>query len=115
MPRAQLLQDTNNPDLLREIDEAVARYREERRLEEDDEDEPELEDPEDSGDLSAPGQLTGRVPRIHRPPVRYHPSPSNHVRCVPEPSDSWYYEGELDMDLGRIEIELTEMDYHLLR
>ena len=41
VPRAQLLLDSNNPALLREIDEAVERYKEEKRLDEDDEDEPE--------------------------------------------------------------------------
>ena len=114
MPRAQLLQDTNNPDLLREIDEAVARYRDEKRLEEDDEDEPELADPENSDDDSEPAQLTGRVPRVHRPPIRYSPSTSNHVQCEPEHADFLYYEDELGIELGRIEIVLTEVDYHLL-
>ena len=74
VPRAQLLQDTNNLALLIEIDEAAARYREEKRLADDDEDEPELDDPDDHDDPSAPELLTGRVPRIHRPPVRYNPA-----------------------------------------
>ena len=115
VPRAQLLQDTNNPDLLREIDEAVARYRDEKRLEEDDEDEPELADPEDSDDDSEPEQLTGRVPRVHRPPIRYTPSTSNRVQCEPEHADFLYFEDELGIELGRIEIVLTEVDYHLLQ
>lgn len=115
VPRAQLLQDTNHPDLFREIDEAVERYREEKRLEDDDDDELEPEDPEDSGDPSEPEQLTGRVPRIHRPPVRYNPSANNSKRCVLELSysDSLYYESELHMELDRTEIELTEIDYCL--
>ena len=83
VPRAQLLQDTNNSALLLEIDEAVARYRElEKLLAEDDEDEPEPEEPDGPDDPSEPKQLTGRVPRIHRPPVRYNPSAGTTVRCV---------------------------------
>ena len=112
-----MLQDTNNLALLVEIDEAVARYREEKRLAEDDEDEPESEDPEDLDDPSEPEQLTGRVPRIHRPPIRYNQSAGNTVRCVLELpcSDSLYFESELGIELGWIEIELTEIDYNLLQ
>ena len=96
VPRGQLLQDTNNPDLLREIEEAVARYRDEKRLEEDDEDEPELANPEDSDDDSKPEQLTGRVPRVHRPPIRYTPSTSNRVQCEPGNTDFLNFEDGLD-------------------
>ena len=52
---------------------------EEKRLEEDDEDEPELVDPEDSDDPSEPAQLTGRVPRVH-------PSSSRPLYCVDQQS-----------------------------
>ena len=116
VPRAQLLQDTNNPELLREIDEAVARYRDEKLLAADDEDEPEPEEHDDTDDLSEPEQLTGRVPRIHRPPVRYTPSASSTTHCILELSydDSPYFENELDMELELLEIELSDLDYNLL-
>ena len=116
VPRAQLLQDTNNPELLREIDEAVARYREEKLLAADDGDEPELEEPEDTDDPSEPEQLTGRVPRIHRPPVRYNPSIGATAHCVLELSyeDSLYFQSELDVELDFLSIELSELDFDLL-
>ena len=72
-------------DILHEADEAVAHYREEKQLEDDDENQSEPEYSEDSrGDSSEPEQLTGRVPCIHRSPIRYHPSTDNHVQCVLE-------------------------------
>ena len=75
VPRAQLLQDINHPVLLKEIDDAVARYQEEKRLEEDDADELDQEDDDtDDNDVTTPPILTGRVPRVHRPPVQYTPS-----------------------------------------
>ena len=116
VPRAQLLQDTNNPALLIEIDEAVARYREEKRLADDDEDEPELDDSDDHEDPSEPELLTGRVPRVHRPPMRYNPSNSDALCCVLELShdDFVYYDSELDTTLDCIVMELSELDYNLL-
>ena len=115
VPRAQLLQDTNNPALLTEIDEAVARYRDEKRLAEDDEDEPEHDDHDAPDDPREPELLTGRVPRIHRPPVRYNPSNGDTLRCVLELShdDFVYYESELDTTLGWVEVALSELDYNL--
>ena len=111
-----MLQDTNNPELLREIDEAVARYREEKLLAADDGDEPELEEPEDTDDLSEPEQLTGRVPRIHRPPVRYNPSIGATTHCVLELSyeDSLYFESELNVELEVLRVELSDLDSSLL-
>ena len=100
-----------------EIDEAVARYREEKRLADDDQDEPELDNPDDHDDPSEPELLTGRVPRIHRPPVRYNPSRGDTLHCVLALSrdDFVYYESELDTALGWIEMELSELDYSLLK
>jgi len=116
VPRAQLLQDTNNPALLIEIDEAVARYREEKRLADDDADEPELDDSDDHEDPSEPELLTGRVPRVHRPPMRYNPSNSDALCCVLELShdDFVYYDSELDTTLDCIVKELSELDYDSL-
>ena len=116
VPRAQLLQDTNNPALLLEIDEAVSRYREEKLLAADDEDEPEPEEIDDADDLSAPEQLTGRVPRIHRPPVRYNPSAGSAAHCVLKLDyhDSLYFESEMDTGLELLEGELFDLDFSLL-
>jgi len=98
---------------LTEIDAAVARYREEKRLADDDEDEPELDDADDHEDPSEPELLTGRVPRVHRPPMRYNPSNSC---CVLELShdDFMYYDSELAITLDCIVTELSEIDYSLL-
>jgi len=118
VPRAQLLLDTNNPALLLEIDEAVSRYREEKLLTADDEDEPEPEEIDDTDDPSEPEQLTGRVPRIHRPPVGYNPSAGSAAHCVLKLDcmyhDSLYFESELDTGLELLESELFDLDFSLL-
>ena len=82
VPRAQLLLDSNNPALLREIDEAVERYKEEKRLDEDDEDEPDA-GPASDDDSAVPGpEPSGRVARVHRPPVRYNPGGVSYLTNV---------------------------------
>ena len=82
VPRAQLLLDSNNPALLREIDEAVDRYKEEKRLDEDDDDESGAEPVSDDNDFPAGPEPSGRVPRVHRPPVRYNPGGVNYLYGV---------------------------------
>ena len=49
-------------------------------------------------------------------PIRYHSSTGNYVQCVLELVlfRPLYFESELDMELDRLEIELTELDYNLL-
>ena len=78
----------------------------------DDEDEPEPEETDDADDLSAPEQLTGRVPRIHRPPVRYNPSAGSAAHCVLKLDyhDSLYFESEMDTGLELLECELSDLD-----
>ena len=68
--------------MLREIEEAVERYKEEKRLDEDDEDEPDAE-PASDDDSTIPGpEPSGRVARVHRPPVRYNPGGVNCLNHV---------------------------------
>jgi hypothetical protein len=67
------LRDSNNPELLKEIDEAVEKYKEEKRLEAEDDDDPALSDPDPHSDDDALPAPTGRVPRVHRQPRTYVP------------------------------------------
>jgi hypothetical protein len=67
-PRAHILNDTNNPELLKEIDDAVRRYQEEVKAPDGDDDDAEAVQQDDS---PAP---TGRFPRVRRPPMYYSPS-----------------------------------------
>jgi hypothetical protein len=43
------------------------------------------------------------------------PPTSNYVQCEPEHADFLYFEDELGIELGRMEILLTEADYLLLQ
>ena len=65
VPRAQLIAESANEELLREIEEAVERYKTEKRLELDDSDEP---------DTQPPVAVELGSKRVRRPPVRYTPS-----------------------------------------
>ena len=79
VPRAQLLLDSNNPALLREIDEAVERYKEEKRLDEDDEDEPDACPTSNNDSIVLGPEPSGREARVRRPPVRYNPGGVNYL------------------------------------
>ena len=70
VPRAQLVAESANEELLREVEEAVERYKTEKRLELDDSDEP---------DTQPPVAVELGQKRVRRPPVRYTPS---HVSLV---------------------------------
>ena len=82
VPRAQLLLDSNNPALLREIDEAVERYKEEKRLDEDDEDEPDACPTSNNDPIVLGPEPSGREARVRRPPVRYNPGGVNYLTYV---------------------------------
>ena len=69
-PRAHILNETNNPELLKEIEDAVQRYREEVHAPENDDDDADTAPHEG---VPTPA-LTGRFPRVHRPPMYYSPS-----------------------------------------
>ena len=73
-PRAHILNETNNPELLKEIEDAVQRYRDETRTPDDDEDDPE---PAPVADAVDGAEATGRFPRVRRPPMYY--SPATHL------------------------------------
>ena len=55
------------------------RYKEEKRLDEDDDDEPDAESVSDDSDAPPGPEPSGRVPRVHRPPVRYNPGGVNYL------------------------------------
>ena len=69
----------------------MARYREKKRLEEDDDNElDQEEDDDDEDDVLTPPNLTGRVPRVHRLPVRYKPS-ITYISDYTDDLDSHHY------------------------
>ena len=60
-------------------DEAVDRYREEKRLDEADDDESDAELVGDHVDTPQGPAPSGRIPRVHHPPVRYNPEGVNYL------------------------------------
>jgi hypothetical protein len=69
-PRAHILNETNDAELLREVEDAVQRYRDETRTPDDDGDDPEPP----AADASTAPEATGRFPRVRRPPMYYSPT-----------------------------------------